>query len=608
MPVSPERPEIPAAKARPPWLADAVGCALLAVMLAGFLRDSWRKWPDPIVDSGAQWYAPWRIAHGAVLFHEMDWTYGPLSAYFNGLLFRIFGANLSVLFAANLAIYGGILALAWAACRRAWGRLGAFAAGAVFISVFSFSHLTSIGNYNYAAPYSHETTHGMLVILAALFVAAAWCRGRSPRLAFVLGTCGGLAAVLKPEFMLAAGVLGASALALRVLQRAPAAWQEIALLAAGALWPTAVFTLGFATTETFGRALAHACNAWWRVLVQPIGVAGFAAGQSLYAGFNHPWQNGWVELKAGGAAILALAAVWSAGWFANKPSSLVRAFAILILGTLALFVRLDGGWFHVGLCLPLLIAAACVFYAVRLLNQWRHDGRIEQEAIMRWLLVMLAAAMLARMALFARVYHFGYFQAALAGMAAAAFMAGELPLWTGRWRAGHWVAAGGSLLVLAIGCRSIAAKSMDIRSGQNQPIAAGPNRFYAFDKDIDPTGALVDWLVKGLSGAPPSATLLVLPDGLSINFLTGHVSPLPSLWVSGTEESLVERLKAAPPDLVALLSLNLAERGVTRYGAPGQAGHLLLQWVHENYTPITIWGEPFSDLRLKGAVILRRTK
>jgi hypothetical protein len=594
----------PAAK---PWLAEAGGGALLAALLAYFLKVSWRKWPDPIIDSGAQWYAAWRVARGAMPFHEMVWTYGPLSAYTNGLLFRIFGESLTVLFTANLLIYGAILALAYAAFRRGWGPLGAFAACAVFISVFSFSHLTSVGNYNYAAPYSHECTHGMLLILLTLLAAAAWGRARSAPLAFGLGTCGGLAAVLKPEFMLAAAVLGLAALALRAMQRKPLSWQEGALLAAGALWPTMAFTLGFATSESFSLAIAHACNAWWRALVHPINVAGFAAGQLHFAGFDHPWSNGWLELKSGGCAVVVIGAVWAAGWFVNRPSSAVRILAVLILAALALSARLEGGWFHVGLCLPLLTAVGLVFYGGRLWGQWRGTGRMEPDAVMRWLLAVLAAAMLARMALFARVYHFGFFQAALAGMLAGAIMVSEVPRWTGSGRAGRSAAAAGGFIVLTLACGAIAAQSNAIRAEQTQPVGSEADRFYVFDQGVDPTGTLVGWLVKILAAAPPEGKLQVLPDGVSINFLSRRLSPMPDVWTDEKEESMVERLRREPPEYVALISISLKEHGVLRYGTPGNPGALLLQWVHQNYTEVISWGQPFSGTTLKGATVLRRT-
>ena len=604
MPSSPEQATDgqPAAKS---WLAEAGGGAMLAALLAYFLMVSWRKWPDPIIDSGSQWYAAWRVARGGTLFRETAWTYGPLSAYANGLLFKMFGDSLTVLFTANLLIYGAILGLAYLAFRRAWGWLGAFAACAVFISVFSFSHLTSVGNYNYAAPYSHESTHGMLLMLLTVSAAAAWARARSSPLAFGLGTCGGLAAVLKPEFMLAAGILGLAALALRMMQRKPVSWQEGALLAAGALWPTLAFAFGFAAGESFSTAFAHACNAWWRVLIHPIDVEVFAAGQLRFAGFDHPWRNGWLELKSGVCAVLVIGAVWAAGRFVSRPSSAVRVFTILILGAAALSVRLEGGWFNVGQCLPLLIVVGLVFYGSRLWGQWHRTGRMEPDAAMRWLLAMLAAAMLARMALFARVYHFGFFQAALAGMVAAAIMVSEIPQWTGNGR-GRLVAVAGNLLVLALACGHIAAKSNAIRTGQTQQVGTQADRFYTFDKEIDTTGALVDWLVKRLAGAPPAANLLVLPDGLSVNFLTRRTSPLPDVWTSGTEESMVERLRQTPPDYVALISENLSEHGILQYGAPGNPGALLLQWVHQNYKEDISWGQPFSGTSLKGATVLHR--
>jgi hypothetical protein len=401
-------------------------------------------------------------------------------------------------------------------------------------------------------------------------------------------------------------VLGLAALALRAMQRQPVSGREWALLAAGAAWPTLAFALGFAASEPFGLALTHACNAWWRVLVNPIGMGGFAAGQSRFAGFDHPWSNAWLELKGGLCAVVVIGATWAAGWFVNRPWSAVRIIAVVVLGGLAFSARLEGGWFHVGQCLPLLTAAGLVFYGVRLRSDWRRTGRMDPSALMRWLLLLLAAAMLARMALFARVYHFGFFQAALAGMAAAAMMVSEVPRWTGPGRAGRAVAAAGGLLVLTLACGAIAAQSNAIRAGQTQPVGARADRFYAFDREIDPTGTLVDWVVKRLAGAPPGATLLVLPDGLSINFLARHISPLPDVGAGGAEQSLVDRLRTAPPDYVALISLDLSEHGIHDYGAPGKDGWLLLQWVKQNYTVEAAWGEPFSSGRMKGAGVWRR--
>ena len=69
---------------RPDWRKlEALGILALALLAVYFLAVSWRKWPDPIADSGLQWYGFWRLAQGAVLYHDVTWNYGPLSAYFN---------------------------------------------------------------------------------------------------------------------------------------------------------------------------------------------------------------------------------------------------------------------------------------------------------------------------------------------------------------------------------------------------------------------------------------------------------------------------------------------------------------------------------------------
>jgi hypothetical protein len=600
--LEPKRPERPAAAQ---WLPELCGVAFLGALVVYFLHVSWRKWPDPIIDSGPQWYAAWQISMGVSLAQEHAWNYGPLSAYLNGLLFKIFGASLNVLFAANIIIYAAILGLAYAAFRRAWGRMGAFAACGVFIAVFSFSHLTSIGNYNYVAPYSHESTHGMLLMFAGLFVAASWSLRESPALAFCLGMCGGIAAVLKPEFMLAAAVLGAGALALRVLQGKLLSITELVLIAVGVAWPTLVFTLGFATDKTFGVAFAEASNGWWRVVVAPISLPGFAQGQAMLAGFDHPWRNGWLEFQAGARAVVVLAAIWTAGWFINRPSAKERAALFLVLGALALRVRLDGGWFWVGRCLPLLTVMIVILTGGRLLWEWRQNRKVEAAAAMQWMLALLAAAMLARMALFARVYHFGFFQAAPAGMALAAVMAAEIPRWTGRGRAGPVLSAACGLFVLTLGCVSIAAKSNAIRADQTQPVGSEADRFYASNRQVNPIGTLVDWVAKRLAADPPG-TLLVLPDGLSINFLTRRSSVMPNVGGGGADELRMEELRQSPPEYVVLISLDLAEHGIRQYGAPGNPGYLLLKWAKQNYTVEASWGDPFSGTNLKGATILRR--
>jgi hypothetical protein len=594
------------------WL----GILFLAALAVFFLAISWRKWPDPIVDTGPQWYGAWRLSEGALLYHgELVWNYGPLSAYFNAALFKLFGPGMMVLVTANLIIYAAIVALAYAACRRAWGRVAACAASAVFISVFSFLHLTQIGNYNYATPYAHESTHGMLLILITAFAAARWSLQPSRGAAFVLGLCGGLATVLKPEFMLAGGAVGIAALVLRWRQRIKISLAEFALLAAGLLLPTAAFTAWFARFEPLKSAFIDASRAWWLVLVEQIQRG--STQQETFSGFNDPLHFAGVELNTALIVALVLAAIWAAGRALNGTWSMgVRLSIIISAGgliwlatsdTISWFPRIVGGWRQVGNCLPVLCVVLLALIAWRLAREIRESKHATASTVMALMFSLLALTMLARMILRARVYHLGFYQAAFAGMAVTAAALCYLPRWTGSGLLGRRLAIAGCLVILGVGCAAIAGESIRNRVDQTEPVGAGRDRFYAITRSKDATGALVNWAAEKLRAAPPDATVSVLPGGEMINYLSRHINPVASFADLSAEDKYVEQLRRAAPDYVVWLWRDLEEFGVKHFGATNNAGHLLRAWVLENYEPFDMLGaNPLTDEGLVGGVLFRR--
>ena len=126
---------------------------ILALLAAWFLHLSWRKWPDPIVDTGTQWYDAWRVSQGAAPFHDLLWNYGPLSLLFNGFLFRSFGAGMMVLVTATW----GFMPRSWfrlPCLSRGLGLAGGFCRIGGFRFGFSFSILNGVGNYSFATPYT----------------------------------------------------------------------------------------------------------------------------------------------------------------------------------------------------------------------------------------------------------------------------------------------------------------------------------------------------------------------------------------------------------------------------------------------------------------------
>jgi hypothetical protein len=224
---------------------EFLGVAVLFGLAIFFVATSWRKWPDPLIDFGAQLYTAWQLSQGAVLHRDVATLYGPLSHYFNAALFCVFGPGLIVLAIANLVIFSGLLITIYMLIRRAWGIAAALVSSAIFISVFGFSHLVYGGNYNYVTPYSHETTHGMLIVALLCLVLLHWIDHHTSRSTFLAGFLFGLTTLLKPEFILAGAIITAVAALVRWRNGGRLQSRELFAWIIAALLPTALFAIYF---------------------------------------------------------------------------------------------------------------------------------------------------------------------------------------------------------------------------------------------------------------------------------------------------------------------------------------------------------------------------
>ena len=170
---------------------------------------TWGHWPDVLIDFGRELYVPWRITEGAVLYRDISYFNGPLSPYLNSLWFTIFGVGLRSLAICNIAIVALLVWLLYRMLARISGPFPATLACLVFVTLFAFGQLDTIGNYNYVSPYSHEVTHGLVLSFLALTAFSAH-RERGDAAFAAAGCALGLVFLTKTEIFLAAGAaLGA---------------------------------------------------------------------------------------------------------------------------------------------------------------------------------------------------------------------------------------------------------------------------------------------------------------------------------------------------------------------------------------------------------------
>jgi len=599
------------------WL----GLVALAGLAAYFVAVSWRKWPDPLIDFSRELYVPWRLSQGALLYRDVTDIFGPLSQYLNAAVFALFGPGLIVLVAANLVVFAGILAAIYVLFRRAWGPGAALAAGAVFVAVFGFSQFISIGNYNYATPYCHEATHGLLVCLLLVAALSRWLEAPTPARSFLAGGLFGLTAVLKPEIMLAGIVVTLAAVGLQHGSRRAWSWRGAAAWAAGAVLPTAAFAAWFSTLVPAGTALRMAGAVWLNAGTTRRQINELV--QVRFLGFDQVAAHLAQHLSATVVALILIAGVAGLAWLADRaPHRWQRVLLGLGLAAAALWLACGViHWIFIGRCLLGLTLVYIGFAA----NRFRRGTGFQPvdsrehgleahatSATSRLLIAVLAAVLMSRMVLAGRIYHYGFYQAALAGILVPAVLLGELPERLGLRARGRSLFVGGILLLIIPGVIQLAQRSHHQFRLKTAAVGSGRDRFYTLSPRLNPTGEMVQRTCQWLAQRPPGGTLVVLPEGEIINYLTripSSVTPYAFFGATtsdGREPLVVDELRRHPPDWIVIISRDLDDYGIQSYGERSGAGLDILRWVADHYRQAESFGGNPFDSRQCGALILQR--
>jgi hypothetical protein len=379
----------------------------------------------------------------------------------------------------------------------------------------------------------------------------------------------------------------------------------------GAVLPTAGFIAYFSAYLPWKEAAALACRGW----LSAVATTRFTADaiQIGLLGLDRPWEHLWQHTAATFEACLIVAALGALASLADRNKR--KSVRVLLAGSLAAGVLWLSffaiAWDHIGRCLLGLTLIYIVVCTVSLIRGPAQEN--SQAPAARLLLAVLAAALMARMFLNGRIYQLGFYQAALASLLVTAVLVGEFPA---RLRMGPWgrrMAVAGALLLLSPGVVWLAAQSQQVLHQKTHPVAQGVDRFYAFTPKIGPNGAIVGLVSDWLREQPPGQTLLVLPEGEMINYLARMPSTVaPFFFYSaatsgGREEAIVNELQQRPPDWIVIVSRDLREYGIERYGEGPGKGEQILRWVADNYKAAqSVGGDPL-DVRQRGGIVLRHT-
>lgn len=632
---------------------DLAIAAALLLFLAFQAATTWRKWPDLLIDYGRELYVPWQITKGAVLYKDVVHYYGPLGVSLNAGLFRVFGVGFDTLFVSSLLLLAGFTFGLFVLLRRMTDSLTSGLSVFLFLCAFAFGNYVGIGNYNFVSPYSHDTVYGLYLCVGML--AALWAYLSTGRLSWLIpaGLAFGCAYLTKPEIAVAAvAVAGLAVLASvwmtlnpsssmnseqpadpllmeksNIFQNPVAGIRKVGFGCLGgiflpwfvfvgcALIPVLAFNLWFVVHIPGSAGWISIHNSW--VAIFGTKMIRESLTNLTFMGFDNPVENLARLIKPSvlGGVVFAVLFLFGlfAGRFRKEKPLLAFTCAIALCGvSIVLLIVLGQDFLQVGRILVVSSAFLLIYRASCFL---RSTGtRTDRSRIAARLLWSgLGAALLLKMLLNPRIEHYGFFQAMPATLDLITFLVYDFPVRQRQLGGAFQLSRiSGALisLVVATGLFSRAHAVWDLKTF---PVGSSRDVIITYSENVNPMGAIVETFRKNiLLDHPEAKTLMVFPDGVTLNFLfrLKNPSPLfefvpPALAFYG-QDRLISDIDQSPPDLIVIIARDIREFGSSVFGGDEVSGRKLVEWMQSRYrVDAQVGGDPLQPNQI-GAILLAR--
>jgi hypothetical protein len=576
---------------------DALALGILFVLLAAM---GWRRWPDLLVDFGQQLYIPWRLSSGEHLYSDILFLHGPLSQHLNALLFRLFGASLTVLIAANLLVLASLTVLLHRLIRLASDRATAFLSVLLFLALFAMPQYVMVGNYNFVCPYTHEATHGMALSAALLLCLGRWLADGRTVDAALAGLGLGLVLATKVDVALAAAATTVAALMLASLLPLPDGRrrQGAAIGLACAALPCAGFMLWFLTYLPAGAAAGAAASGF--ATLSP-GLAANPFYRSVL-GLDNLRGNAWLALAMSGwlLAFVAGAAVADAvvGRLSRRPASWAAGLGLLLFGTLVVWPALVP-WTELPRALPPAAAVLTILFAVLAVRGRRRAGGppADPAIVPMLLLAVFGLGLILKIALNVHLFHYGFYLAMPAALALAAACVYWTPLALRARGSPGVVFRALAVAVLLAAALFHVRWSRAIFSLKDLQVGRGGDAVVTFGESVQEAGSVTADALQWIEArTPEGSTLAALPEGIMLNYMARRRTTSP--YVNFTmgevlrfgEEGLLASLQRSPPDYIALVHRKTGEFGVGRFGSDERYGLRTVAWIESRYDGVARFG------------------
>jgi 4-amino-4-deoxy-L-arabinose transferase-like glycosyltransferase len=589
-----------AGKYASPFYGMALGLILIFLLCA-----KWHKGPDPVVDFGRELYIPWQLSQGKILYRDIAHFNGPFSQYFNSWLFRLFGVAIQTLVISNAVILYFLTLLFFAVAKTFGTSKSAFISAASFLLILGVSQLSLNSTMNFITPYSHEASHALLFSLLTFFLFKR-ALDRKNSLSFLLaGLSAGMVLTLKVEFALALGAALVAALGIYIADGRGRTrhTRHLFSFCVGALTPPLLALVGLRMLMPWSASWQGLSLGWKQLANKEVSSSYFYVQAR---GTDHLWGNLLNILIESFCVILGGGLLISLDLRAKKSSSkwgmIGAILGIVFVGVF--FIEDLSNWMQ---WLPLVPLAIVLKLGPGLFRKAKFLENRSQD-ILLFSFAVFSLLLLFKILLNVKLYEYGVFLAgpALVLLVTLLFswlpMKCRLPSFKSSFRF-----ASGFLLLCIIMSQQISTRLM--YAEETYPMASsGGDFFYTHDAAVELNPAL-EYIENHTA---KNATLLVLPEGVMINYLTRRQNPTPyinfmpvELTIFG-ENKMLNAFQSSPPDFVVVTGRPTLEYGKTLFGT--DYGQSLYSWVLSHYQRKALFGEPPLRSLEFGVEILERKK
>ncbi|MEE8269687.1 MAG: glycosyltransferase family 39 protein [Nitrospinaceae bacterium] len=599
---------------------DRWGPIILLLALLVMIAISWGKWVEILVDFGLQVYAPWQLSEGQVLYKDIIYIHGPLSAYIHSFVFMVFGPGISVLAWFNIGLIIILTVIIHHLFRNLFDPLTGFLAALSFIVVFAFGNYLQIANYNFVCAYEYTLPHGVFLSFVAIYLFVNYLRNPRLRTLFWIGFLSGLILLTKPEAFLAeitaigTGLL----LALQFHETSlKSGLHKVLIFFAAFFIPSLVFVLYFSFHMPIEQALESPFNHLIYVFNSKAKSLPF---YKAVTGTGFFWESlSYMFVILGGYLFIYTVLTFLNKGIVGRYGNARTPYWICFSGFLTLLIIFKDTilWMDLVRPLPLILIA----YMGAFIYRWFYCSQTPQDKsrqISVFVLSLFSLVLLLKIFLYVHVQHYGFALALPGFLIFVALLIHELPRIFKKFQGSALVPSMLGLAFLLAHTGMMGWLSFKMYQIKDFPIGKGRDRIYDFSpyrmgtpSNPHVRGILFKYALEIIDQElGPEEEFVAFPTGTMLNYMSRRKSPIITgifnpyvLFLTG-EGPVLNSLKENTPDYIVLVDQDFAHLGGRFFGR--DYARAIFEWIVQNYKVAQqIGARPFADQGF-GIQILKR--